>query len=189
MLGDGIFHYLTVLCHSIELYLVGLLHELGDNHWEFLTYLAGKLEEAVQFIIVVAHVHGSTGEHIARTYQYREAYAVHECLHIFHGSEGAPFRLVDAQLIQHGTELATVLGTVDGYRAGSQDRHTLAVKLHSQVVRYLSAHADNDTAWVLQVDDVEHALEGKFIEVEVVAHVVVGGYGLRVIVDHDALVT
>ncbi len=35
---------------------------------------------------------------------------------------------------------------------------------------------------LLQVDDIHHTLEGQLIEVETVAHIVVGRYGLRVIV-------
>ena len=38
---------------------------------------------------------------------------------------------------------------------------------------------------LLQVDDVENPLEGEFVEVETVAHVIVGGDGFGVVVNHD----
>ena len=38
--------------------------------------------------------------------------------------------------------------------------------------------------WLLQLNDIHHALKGEFVEVKAVAHVVVGRYGLRVIVNH-----
>ena len=37
---------------------------------------------------------------------------------------------------------------------------------------------------LLQLDDIHDTLEGELVEVKTVAHIVVGRYGLRVIVDH-----
>ena len=37
---------------------------------------------------------------------------------------------------------------------------------------------------LLHLDDIHHTLEGQLVEVETVAHIVVGRYGLRVVVDH-----
>ena len=41
--------------------------------------------------------------------------------------------------------------------------------------------------WPFDVADVEHTLQGQFVEEETVAHIVVGTYGLRVVVDHHSL--
>ncbi len=64
-----------------------------------------------------------------------------------------------------------------------------AVKFHREVVGDLSAHAHDDSARGLKVDYIHHALEAEFVEVETVAHIVVGRHGLGIIVDHDRLVT
>ena len=56
--GDGVFDYFSVLCDGVELYLVGLCHELGDDDWIFLADFAGHLEEALKLFVVVAYVHG-----------------------------------------------------------------------------------------------------------------------------------
>ena len=37
---------------------------------------------------------------------------------------------------------------------------------------------------VLHLDDIHHTFEREFLEIETVAYVVVGGNGLRVVVDH-----
>ena len=37
---------------------------------------------------------------------------------------------------------------------------------------------------LLHLDDIHHTLEGQLVEVETVAHIVVGRYGLWVVVDH-----
>ena len=58
------------------------------------------------------------------------------------------------------------------------------VELHGQVVGYLAADAHDYAAGRLEVDDVHHALKRQLVEVETVAHVVVGRYGLGIVVDH-----
>ena len=165
MLGDGVLHYLAVLRNTIELYLVGLGHELGNNHGVFLADLAGCGQEALQFLVVVAYVHGSTGKDVRGTHQYGITHLVDELLHIGHAGKCAPTGLVYAQLVEHGTELATVLGTVDADGVGTQYGNSLAEEFHGQVVGNLSAHADNHTAGTFQVDDIKDAFETQLVEV------------------------
>ena len=189
MLGDGVLHYLAVLRNTVKLYLVGLGHEFGNNHGVFLADLAGCGQEALQFLVVVAYVHGSTGKDVGRTNQYGITDLVDELLHIGHAGKCAPTGLVNTKLVEHGTELATVLGTVDADGIGTQYGNCLTEEFHGQVVGNLSAHADNHTAGTFQVDDIEDAFETQLVEIEAVAHVIVGGNGLGVVVYHDALVT
>ena len=65
----------------------------------------------------------------------------------------------------------------------------LLIETHSEVVRYLSAHREYHTVRLLKVDDIHDALEGQFVEIKTVAHVIIGRYGLWVVVDHHALMT
>ena len=60
----------------------------------------------------------------------------------------------------------------------------LLVEAHGKVVRNLSAGRNYYTVGRLKVEDVKHALEGQFVEVETVAHVVVGRHGFGVVIDH-----
>ena len=48
----------------LELNLIGLLHKLTDYNRVFLADFACKLQETLQFIIVVTYVHGSTRKHV-----------------------------------------------------------------------------------------------------------------------------
>ena len=95
----------------------------------------------------MANVHGCTGKNVRWTNENRIAYLVDELLNILHRGEGAPLRLVDAQLIEHGRELTAVLGTVDVDRRCTQDWHRLAMELHSQVVWNLTTYRNNHTTW------------------------------------------
>ena len=70
----------------------------------------------MQLLVIIADIHGSTGKHVGRTYQYGIAYLSNKLLDIVERSQGAPSRLVDAQLVKHGRELVAVLCTIDVYR-------------------------------------------------------------------------
>ena len=74
VLGNGILDDLSLVGNSVKLNLLGLSHELGHHYGELLGHLGSHGEEAVQFLVVVAHVHGSTREYVRRTYQYRIAH-------------------------------------------------------------------------------------------------------------------
>jgi hypothetical protein len=93
---------------------------------------------------------------------------------------------VDA--IQQRAELVPVLGLVDAVRRGAQDAHALLVQRQRQVVRDLPAHADQHAGAVLELVDVQHALQRQLLEVQLVGLVVVGAHGLGVVVDHDGFV-
>ena len=79
-----------------------------------------------------------------------------------------------------------VLGLVDVLGGGAEYRNVVLVKLEGEIVRDLAAHGDNDSVRSLKVDDVHHPLEGELVEIEPVAHIVVCGDGLRVVVDQHS---
>ena len=65
----------------------------------------------------------------------------------------------------------------------------LCVEFEREVVWNLPACGDNHAVGVLQLEDIHHALESQLVEIEAVAHVVVGGDGLRVVVNHHGAVS
>ncbi len=157
--GDGIFHYFTVLGYSVEFYFFSILHELGYDYRIFFRNFFSHLQEFLQFIFVIAYVHGSAREHIGRTDQYRVTYFVYKFFHVFQAGQFFPCRLVNTQLVKHGREFMTVFRTVDRKRRSSQYRYRLTVKLHRQVIRYLSTYRYNDTTRLLQINHVKYTFK------------------------------
>ena len=96
--------------------------------------------------------------------------------------------MIDAEFVEHGRELVSVLSTVDVDRTGTQNGNTLTMQLHSEVVRYLTTYRHDDTTRLFEVHNVENALQRELVEIQTVAHVVVGRHGLRVVVNHDGLI-
>ena len=66
-----------------------------------------------------------------------------------------------------------VFGVVDALGGGAEDIDPFGVKAHGQIVGDLSPYAQYRAVGLFKVENVHHALEGQFVEVESVAHVVV----------------
>ena len=101
---------------------------------------------------------------------------------------GAVRRLVEAELVEHLLEKFAVLGALDRFDRGADDRHAVGLETGGEIERRLPAELDDDAVGLLAMADVEHVLEGERLEEKFVAGVVVGRDGLGVRVDHDGLV-
>ena len=123
VLGDGVFDNLTILCHGVELDFLGVLQELRHDDGVFLGHLGGHLEELLQFVFIVADVHGRSREDVGRTHQDGIAHLGDKALDVFEAGQLLPGGLVDAQLVEHVGELVAVLGTVDGDGRRAQHGH------------------------------------------------------------------
>ena len=136
--GDCVLHDFTVLSNCIELDLVGFRHEFTYDDGIFLAVFACHLKEALQLIIRIADVHGSSREDVRGTNQNGITDFVDELLHILHARQSTPSRLIYTELVEHSRELATILSTIDADRRSAKDGHTLSVEFHRKVVRNLS---------------------------------------------------
>ena len=76
-----------------------------------------------------------------------------------HARELRPTWLVYSEGIEHGGEFMSVLCAVNRYGRGSEYRNLSPVELHGQVIRNLSADGYNDTARLLQINNVEDSLQ------------------------------
>ena len=119
----------------------------------------------MQLLVIIADVHGCTRQHVAGTHEHGIAHLVDKLLDILERGQRTPCRLVNAQLVEHSRELVAVLGTIDVDRTGTQDGNTLTVQLHGEVVRYLTAHRDDDTTRLFEVHNIEDTLQREFVEV------------------------
>ena len=82
MLRDSVLDHLALIGNGVELNLLGLRHKLRYHYGELLRHLCGHAEETVQLLIIVAHVHRSTREHVRRTHQNGIAHLIYKLLHI-----------------------------------------------------------------------------------------------------------
>ena len=66
----------------------------------------------------------------------------------------------------------------------AQNLHFLSVEFHCQIIRNLSTSGKNCAVGCFQIDDVHHPFKSKLIEIQAIAHIIVGGNGFGVIVNH-----
>ena len=78
--------------------------------------LISMVEELIELLLIGTYIHCGAGEHIGRPNENRVADSVDEFLHIVHRGQGAPFRLVNTDTIQHSRELIAILGIVNRFR-------------------------------------------------------------------------
>ena len=186
--GYGVGDYVSVVGNGVEFDLLAAGEELADHDRMLARHFGRHCEELAQVALVVAYVHRGAGQHVGRAHEHRIADLGDESVHVFHSRKLAPARLVYAQLVHYAGEFVAVLRPVDILCGRSEYRHVVPVESQSQVVRYLAAYGDNDTVRIFHFEYIHHPLESELVEVETVAHVVVGGYGLRVVVDeHSAI--
>ena len=186
VLRDSVGEDFAIVGDSVELDLLATHIELADDNRVLLRYFRRQAEEVTEFLLVVADIHSGSGKHVRRSHQHREANLPDEIVHLVDGRKLTPFRLVNPEVVHDAGEFVAVLGLVDVLGGGAENRNVVLVKLEGEIVRNLAAHGDNDTVRSLKVDDVHHPLEGKLIEIEPVAHIVVCGDGLRVVVDQHS---
>ena len=184
VLGDSIGQNLAILGHSVHLNLLGMLDELRHDNGMILRHVGRQLEETLQLVFVRADIHRCTREYIGRTHQNGESHPIDKGIDVLHRGQRTPFGLVDTQLVKHLRELRTVLCAIDILSGSSQNGHMLLIEIDCQVVGYLAARRDDDTMGLFHIDDVQYALEGEFVEIQTVTHIVIRRYGLRIVVDH-----
>ena len=146
----------------------------------------------LQLVVVVHDFHAATAEHIARTDQHRVADVVRGFTCLVQTQGGSIARRVHMLLAQHFTEQLTVFSQIDGFRRCTQNRDARSLESRRQGQRGLAAELDDHTLdrphLLLGLVDLEHIFEGQRLEIQPVGHVVIGGHGFRVAVDHDSVI-
>mmetsp|Transcript_42300 Transcript_42300/g.106728 ORF Transcript_42300/g.106728 Transcript_42300/m.106728 type:complete len:1156 (-) Transcript_42300:1205-4672(-) len=185
VLADRVADELTLRGHRVHVDLLGVLDELADHHHVVRRDRGGAVQELLQLLVRVHHVHAGAAQHKAGPHQARVAHLVAEAQRLLEVHAVAPARLVHAQQVEQTREVEAVLGVLDHGRQSAQHGDLVARQAHHQVVGDLSAHRDDHAAAALLVEDVRHTLHAQLLKVEAIALVVVGAHRLRVVVDHD----
>ena len=143
----------------------------------------------MQIGFFVDDFHGAPSQHIGGADHQRITDVVGKLQRLCLVARGAVGRLFESQRVDQALEALPVFSQVDGIRAGADDRRAGCFQIPCQLQRGLSAVLNDDTVRLLQLDDLQHVLQGERLEVKPIGGVVIRGYGLGVAVDHDALET
>ena len=95
----------------------------------------------------------------------------------------------DLALFQDLIEQFTVLGCIDIFSCGSQDRNTHLHQGLSQLDRGLSAELNDSSVRFLDANNALDIFRGQRLEIQLICDIEVGTYGLRVVVYNNSLVS
>ena len=161
---------------------------LIDQHGLVLVDFHGGAQVVTQLVLVGHNLHGPASQHKAGPDQHGVADlrgGGNAVLDLGHGLALGPGNV---QLVQEVFKLVPVLGPVDGGAVGADDCYAPLHQGVCQVDGGLAAQGGDDTLGILEVQDVHDVLRGQRLEIQLVRSGVVGGDGLRVVVDDDGLV-
>lgn len=115
--------------------------------------------------VVVDDLHAAPTRDVGRTHEHGVADLAGDLDGLLGAEGGAVLGGVEARLVEHPTEVAPVLGEVDGLGRGADDRHPGCLERSGEAERGLPAELDDDArdgaGLRLGVDDLEGVLEGQ----------------------------
>ena len=97
-------------------------------------------------------------------------------------------RLGDLELVEEFGKALAILCQIDVFGSGAEDPDAPLFERQCHPQWGLPSELDDDSVWVLDIDDIEHILESERLEIQPRGGVVVGRYGLWVAVDHDRVI-
>ena len=188
MLHDRADHHDLAVAYRVDVDFDGAVEEVVEQHRAVVGNLHRLAHVALEFFFLVDDFHRPPAQHVGRAYHQRITDGLGRGQGLVFAARGGVGRLAQVQALDHLLEALAVFGTVDGVRAGADDRHAGLFEGAAELQRGLAAVLDDHALGLLDADDLKDVLEGHRLEVQAVGGVVVGGDGFRVAVDHDGLV-
>ena len=177
---------------GIDIDLDRVVKESVDEHRVVGSDLGCPRQIVGEHRLVVDDLHAATAEDVARPHEDGVADVIRDRLRLWKGRRGSVLGSRESSGREDASERASLLGEVDGLRAGAHDRNACVLERLREAERRLAPelddHADERAGLLLEMDDLQYILEGERLEVEAIGGVVVGRDGLRIAIDHDGLV-
>src|SRR5439155_12811637 len=154
---------------------------------EELVYQRGLVE--LELLRPSSDAHPAPAQHVVRTDEHRIADALCDRPRLRAGCCGSPGWGTQPEVAEQSSEATAVLRALDRRQRVTEQREARAGNARRQRERRLTAELHDNTCGLLQLADVERALQRERFEIEPVARVVVGRHRLRVGVEKHRLVT
>ena len=165
---------------------------LVDQHRAVAGDLDGGVDIVVQLGRGIDDLHRPPPEHIGGAGQHRIADPLGNHDRLVPAAGDAVQRLAQIELVDQLREPLPVLGKIDRVGRGAEDRNALILQRLGELQRGLPAELDDDAverpARLLDMQDLQHVLNGERFEIEPIRRVVVGRDGLRIAIDHHRFV-
>ena len=174
--GDDV--HLQLRAHEILVHQHGVFQLAGED----------DLHIGLHILIVMGNDHVLPANDIAGAQQHRITQLVSRVQRAGQPGDAHAPRPLDGKALQQRVKPLPVLRHVDALGGGPQDGDALAVQKLGQLDGGLPAKGHHHAHGALHLDDVQHVLRAKRLEIQAVGGVVIRGDGLRVVVNDDHLV-
>ncbi len=161
-----------------------MFNELTHYHRVLFAYIGCQLQKALQFFHVGTDVHGRPAQYITGSDQDGETYLLYKKLNVFERAQFFPTGLIYPDAVEHGRELVSVFGLIDAFGRGAQDGDMLFVQPQGQIVGNLSSGGNDNSFGIFEFQNIHYSFKTQFVEIQAVAHIVIGRYGFGIVIDH-----
>ena len=176
------------VARTIDIDLDRVVEEPIEQHRRFLRFFHGLSHVSQELLLFVDDLHRPPAEHVGGANDNR----VTDRRCMLHGvgrRPGDPIgRLAQSECLDQLLESLPIFSEIDAVGTGPHDSHTLRLQRSGKLERSLATVLHDHAVGLLDAYNLEDILECERLEIETVRRVVVGRNGLRVAVDHDALV-
>ena len=189
MFHDAANQYLLAIADSISIYFYSVIEETVQQDWRIVGHRHRRGEVAFQVSFIVNDFHCTATQYIGRTYNQWITDTCRFLYRHFDGSYCGVSRLFQFQTFNRLLETFTVFCTVNGIRAGTDNRYTRCFQSTSQFQWSLTTILYDDAFWLLNTYDFQYVFQCYWFEVQTVRRIEIGRYCFRVTVNHDGFET
>ena len=181
------------IAEGIHIHLGGIFQVLVDQHGVIGLHVHRFHHVAVELLLAVDHLHGTSAQHIARADHHGIAHALGDHARFSFAAGQAVAGLADVELAQDRLKLFAVFGCVDRFGRGAPDAGAGGLagggfeptqQRDCQLERRLPTELHDHALGLFGLDHVEHVFKGERLEVEAIGGVVIGRHRFGVGVHH-----
>ena len=174
MLHDAADEHPLAVSDAIDIDLDGIVQEAVKQDRRIVRYLDRLTHVALEIALFVDNLHGAPAQHIARAHHQGVADFPGQLDRGRFGSRGTVRRLPQLEFVQQFLEALAVLGHIDRFRRGADNRHPIGLKRARQLQRCLTTELHDHAFRLLDRHDLEHILERQGLEIQAVGGIVIG---------------
>ena len=161
---------------------------LIDQHRIFDPAGQNALHIGNRLLLRTGNGHVLPTDDIRRPEQYRIAQCFRRPDRFLHASDRAAAGTADSELFQQPVKPFPVFRDIDGLRAGAENRNSVLSQGSGQPDGGLPSEGHHHADGLFHVDNPHHILRGQRLKIQTVRGIIVGGYGLGIIVDDDRVI-
>ena len=155
-----------------------VLNAAGENAAHILLRLSARAGDG----------HVLAADHIGGPQQHRVAQSLCRFQRLLQGVDAPALGPADAEALQDGVKAGPVLRHVNAVGRGAQNVDAQAVQILGKLDCGLAAEGHHHADGLLHPENVAHILGAQGLKIQPVGGVIVGGDGLRVVVDNDHVI-